>query len=244
MVKEKDEKPKKACEKCGGAGFIFTEKGIEPCECHANYLLRCRIAAAGIPSRYKNKTIESFKGSDRKRRELRNFAKDYVKTFKPRMEQEEKKGLLYIGVPGCGKTHLAVGILKSIIEKGYAGYFCNVVDFFARLRDSYGGDTSYDEMDMIDKVSKADLLVLDDLGAENPTEWASDRLYTLINRRYESNLPVIVTTNKMDMEQLQQHIGKRIVSRLCEMCHYVDSFPNEDWRMKDFEKEYHAKQKK
>jgi len=235
MAKEKRKSERKLCEKCGGTGFVFTEKGPVPCECHAEFLLRHRMAASGIPPRYKNKTIDSFKGNDKKRKTLRNEAKAYAKSFKPRIDTENKKGLLYIGITGCGKTHLAIGILKAVIEKGYTGYYCNVVDFFAKLRDTYSGDTSYDEMDMMDKVSRVDLLVLDDLGAEHPTDWMRDRLYTLVNRRYESYLPIIVTTNKNDLTDLGVHVGKRIVSRLCEMCQDIDSFPDEDFRMKDIE---------
>jgi len=221
------------CEKCGGSGFIFTNEGTVPCECRENMLLQQRIRAAGIPPRYKNKTIDTFKGNDKKRRTLRSEAKAYVKTFNPTLEEHPKKGLMFFGCTGCGKTHLAVGILKGAIEKGYTGYYCNVVDFLARLRDTYSGDTAYDEMDMIDKVSSVDLLVLDDLGAEKPSDWMRDRLYTLVNRRYESNLPILVTSNKTDTEDLQEHVGRRIVSRLCEMCQLVEDFPDEDFRMRN-----------
>jgi len=244
MSKEKEEKRKKTCEKCGGTGFVFTEKGTEPCECRNESLFQQRLAAAGIPPRYKNKTIESFSGNDNKRKNLRSDARAYVNGFKTRETQEHKRGLLYIGVTGCGKTHLATGILKAVIEKGYSGHFCNVVDFLARLRDTYAGDTSYDEMDMIDKVSKVDLLVLDDLGAEKSSEWIRDRLYTLVNRRYESNLPLIVTTNKMDIRELEEHVGNRIVSRLCEMCQIMDSFPDEDYRMKGLDPQYKTARKR
>jgi len=244
MAKEKEEKRKKPCEKCGGTGFVFTEKGTEPCECRNESLFQQRLSAAGIPPRYKNKTIESFAGNDNKRKTLREEARKYVNGFKTRETQEHKRGLLYIGITGCGKTHLATGILKAVIEKGYSGHFCNVVDFLARLRDTYGGDTTYDEMDMIDKVSKVDLLVLDDLGAEKSSEWIRDRLYTLINRRYESNLPLIVTTNKMDIKELEEHVGNRIVSRLCEMCHIMDKFPDEDYRMKNLDPQYKTARKR
>ena len=232
MAKRKEEKRKNVCEKCGGTGFILTEKGAVPCECRADQLRRQRLAAASIPYRYKNKSIDSFKGNDKKRKALRNEAKAYVKSFKPRRKNEAKQGLLFIGCTGCGKTHLAVGILRAVIDKGNTGYFCNVVDFFMRLRDTYYGDTTYDEMDMIDKVNSVDLLVLDDLGAEKPSEWMRDRLYTLVNRRYESNLPLLVTSNMEDLVELTDHVGERIVSRLCEMCAVVDNFPDQDYRMK------------
>jgi len=229
MTKGKESEGKKVCEKCGGALYIPTEDGAVPCDCLPAALMKQRLRAANIPPRFQQKTIESFKGNDKKRKQLRTDAKVYVQGFPP---QESKKGLLFMGTTGCGKTHLAIGILKATIEKGYTGYYCNVIDFFTRLRDTFRGDTEYDEMDMLDKISKVDMLVLDDLGAEKSTDWVRDRIYAIVNARYEQNLPVLVTTNKMDLAELEDHVGKRIVSRLCEMCLIRDQFPDEDYRMK------------
>jgi len=234
MAKEKKDVEKKVCEKCGGRQFILTDEGPVPCECRQAELLKKRLKAAKIPSRYKNKTIKSFISDDPQRKKLHLNAEAYVKGFSS-SEIEMKKGLLFMGDTGCGKTHLAVGILKNIIEKGFKGYFYNIADFIARLRDTMGGDADYDEMDLLEEISKVDFLVLDDLGTEKPTEWVLDRLYTLINLCYERNLPVVVTTNKMDIIELENHVGKRIVSRLCEMCQIIDNFPKEDYRKKDLE---------
>ena len=110
------------------------------------------------------------------------------------------------------------------------------MDFFTRLRDTFAGDTEYDEMDLLDKVARVNLLVLDDLGAEQPSVWKLDRLYALVNKRYEQNSPIIVTTNKLDVNDLEDFIGPRIVSRLCEMCQIMDKFPNADYRKKDLGK--------
>ncbi len=232
MQKEKkDVKRKDVCEKCGGTGFIISEKGIVPCECRAEYLLKQRLAAAAIPPHYRNKSIDTFKGNDKKRRQLRNDVKAYVSSFKPQTKGETKKGLLFIGCTGSGKTHLAVGILKAIIEKGYTGYYGNVVDFLAALRNTFSGDSTVKEMDIFDKFMAVDFLVLDDIGAEKPSDWMRDRLYMLVNRRYESNLPILVTTNK-DIVELEEHVGKRTVSRLCEMCQIIEDFPDDDYRMK------------
>lgn len=237
MRKKKKKDKNSVCEKCGGTLFVFTENGPVPCECREEHLKRQRLKSARIPPRYVNKSISTFKGKDKKRRELRNDANLYVKQFSPESEGPYKKGFLYMGPTGCGKSHLATGILKAIIEKGYTGYYCNVVDFFAKLRDTYGGDTAYDEMDMIDRVNSVDFLVLDDLGAEKPSAWMRDRLYAVVNRRYESNLPILVTTNKTDVVELEEHVGKRIVSRLCEMCVIVDNFPDDDYRMMDLDEQ-------
>lgn len=196
-------------------------------------MIQQNLAAARIPRKFHNKSMDTFKARDKKRKTLRSDIQNYIKGFKPDNVGEARRGLLFMGGVGTGKTHLAISILRAVIEKGYTGYYCNVADFLARLRDSYGGDTSYDEMDMIDLVSRVDFLVLDDLGAEKPTDWMRDRLYNIINRRYETNRPVLVTTNLIDIDELEEHVGKRIVSRLCEMCQICDHFPADDWRKRE-----------
>ncbi|HQH12597.1 MAG TPA: ATP-binding protein [Candidatus Sumerlaeota bacterium] len=222
------------CAKCGGRQFIFNPDGTTvACECRAAALAQLRLKKAEIPPRFINKSVDSFSGAEKKISQLRTSAKAFINNFP---SPADKKGLIFMGTTGCGKTHLAIGILKAVIEKGYTGYYCNVVDFFTRLRDTFAGDTEYDEMDLLDKVARVNLLVLDDLGAEQPSVWKLDRLYALVNKRYEQNSPIIVTTNKLDVNDLEDFIGPRIVSRLCEMCQIMDKFPNADYRKKDLGK--------
>jgi DNA replication protein DnaC len=243
MLKQKKATKDKVCEKCGGRLFILTKEGTVECECREDYLTKLRLNASGIPRRFKNKTVNSFKGRDKKTKDLRSFANSYIKCFNPRIEGST--GLLFMGGTGCGKTHLAIGIMRAIIEKGFTGHYCNMVDFFALLRDSYGGDVDYDEMDMIDRATSVDILVMDDIGAEKPSLWMLDRLYNVVNRRYESNLPILVTTNKLDIKDLEDHVGKRVVSRLCEMCQILDSeFPDIDYRMKGLDFQVNSVRKK
>ena len=86
------------------------------------------------------------------------------------------------------------------------------------------------EADLFDEAREVDLLVLDDLGAEKTSEYVTDRLYVLINGRYEYDKATLVTTNR-SLKELQQQVGPRIVSRLCEMCVPIE-FPPEDYRMR------------
>ncbi|HPB29829.1 MAG TPA: ATP-binding protein [Candidatus Sumerlaeota bacterium] len=233
MPGRKQQKKESVCEKCGGVLFLFTPTGIEPCECQREVYFQRRLSRAGIPPKYRNKSIDTFTAQDRVRKTLRNDALAYVNAFSPRpTDGSLMKGLMFMGGVGCGKTHLAIGILHDIIRKGYTGYYCNVVDLFMKMRDTYRGDVNYDEMDIIDRAVAPDLLVLDDIGAENTSDWSLDRLYNIINRRYENNRPIIVTTNYLNQEELAEQVGRRIVSRLCEMCQICDRFPKEDFRMR------------
>jgi len=217
------------CPTCGGTGIVVALDGASAkCPCGAWDRGRIAVAAAGarIPERYRGKTLATFKSAknDRVRRELREHAMAYAVGFKP-----DDRGLLLVGDTGCGKTHIAVGILTEVLRRGFTGMYCNVTDLLKRLRETYRENSDDHEAEILDEADQADLLVFDDLGAEKATEWVRDRLYLVINRRYENMKPVIVTTNCSEAE-LKERLGPRIVSRLHEMCDRVQEFPKEDYR--------------
>ncbi len=218
------------CEKCGGNGLVMGEDGIVTrCGCGAWEELQRqeRYRLAQIPPKFRNKSLKSFlaSGSDPRRRHAKEFCQSYALGFRPGME----KGLFLRGNTGTGKTHLAVGILMEVLNNGHRGMYCNVTDLLDRLRGSYRQGSSEDETDILAEMEETDLLILDDLGAERATDWVRDRLYLIVNRRYENNKPLIVTTN-CDSAELTDRVGPRIVSRLYEMCAPVDKFPEEDYR--------------
>ena len=216
------------CPKCQGYGFILSDLEATPCGCRKHQLVAQRLTQARIPRKFLNKTLDNFSGGGKICKEVLKAARDYVKGFHLR---EEMKGLRIFGVVGSGKSHIAVAILKEIIKKGYTGLYFNVPELLQKIRESYSSESDEGEAGILDMVSETDLLVLDDLGADAASGWVRDRLYLLINRRYETNKPTIVTTS-FDLEELRTQLGKRIVSRLCEMCSEFEDLPSEDYRMK------------
>ena len=209
-------------------------------EWQAQYLAELRLERARIPRRFLGKTFDSFKtGSSAKRKAIFDAAKGWVNTFKLELNDAQREldkpfkdsGLLIQGVVGCGKTHLAVAILQAVIRKGYSGLYYNMPDLLSDIRATYSNDSSVTESDLLEEINQPDLVVLDDLGAEVARDWVNDRLYLIVNRRYESCKPVIVTTN-LSLEELTEKLGERTVSRLCEMCHAFAEFPAEDYRKK------------
>ncbi len=140
----------------------------------------------------------------------------------------EKKGLILIGNNGVGKTHLACSIANKLIENGTPVIYGTLINLLAELRNSYDIDKNISEMEIIKLYENVDLLIIDDLGKEKPSEWGLEKLFTIINSRYENNLPVIITTNynqKSLMERLSLNgeieTAKSIISRLYEMCYLV-----------------------
>ncbi|MEO8376556.1 MAG: ATP-binding protein [Candidatus Sumerlaeota bacterium] len=218
------------CDKCHGAGYVVKDGVAHRCDCGIMEAFegRVRVGSAEVPRRFATKDFTNFKAEkkDRDRGTVLETAKAYANTF----NGGESEGLLLRGITGCGKTHIAIAILKEVIRRGYSGYYANFNDLLSRIRDSYNADSGASEAELLDAVDSAQLLVLDDVGAESTTDWVRDRLYLIVNRRYENALPTIITTN-CDEAELQARVGPRIVSRLYEMCSFdFPPFPKQDFR--------------
>ncbi len=228
-LKSESKKPAdlESCTECGGYGWIIKDDRAFPCDCpgRLNQAVQNRIRIAGIPPRFLSKTLATFEAKDLARRQIKDAARSYAMSFTP-----EHGGLIMRGGVGSGKTHVAVAILKEVLGKGYFGVFWNFNDLLSHLRASYNRDAVESEDRVLAPLDRADLLVLDDLGTESVSDWVRDRLYLIINRRYESGAPTIITTNCEEAE-LEARVGPRIVSRLCEMCSDpFPPFPDQDWR--------------
>ena len=140
----------------------------------------------------------------------------------------EKKGLVLVGNNGVGKTHLACSIANKLIENGTPVIYGTLINLLAELRNSYDTDNNISEMEIIKLYENVDLLIIDDLGKEKPSEWGLEKLFTIVNSRYENNLPVIITTNYNQNALVERlsfngeiETAKSIISRLYEMCYLV-----------------------
>ncbi|MFH0793652.1 MAG: ATP-binding protein [bacterium] len=219
------------CAKCDGYGYIMKEDGAVACECQDDIQALVRLRDARIPERFASKQLETFEARDKVRREVKRTALSYVQAFNLK-NRLQRLGIMLEGPVGCGKTHIAVGILKGVIAKGYTGLYYNIAELFKDIRATFDEESELIEDDILERVAGVELLVLDDLGAEHATPFVLDRLYLMINRRYEDCLPLIVTTN-CDWETLTRRLSERITSRLTEMCNKFVPFPEEDYRRKN-----------
>lgn len=152
---------------------------------------------------------------------LKNYSEKLVKGI-------EKKGLILVGNNGVGKTHLACSIANELIENGIPVIYGTLINLLAELRNSYDTENNISEMEIIKLYKNVDLLIIDDLGKEKPSEWGLEKVFTIINSRYENNLPVIITTNYNQNSLLERlslngeiETAKSIISRLYEMCYLV-----------------------
>jgi DNA replication protein DnaC len=215
------------CEECFGTGTkVDPVKGALPCPCRKSDQFRKLIAAARIPRRYAKCTFANFTSvpgtsQDNALLHAHKFANEY-----PAVE----RGLLFMGPAGVGKTHLAVSIIRDLIQKGFAGLFYEFGSLLKEIQDSYNPISKSSELRVLAPVFQADVLVLDELGATVPTDWVRDTMYQIINKRYNDNKLTIFTTNYLDKnKELEERINYRLRSRLFEMCTNV-VIDGEDYR--------------
>jgi DNA replication protein DnaC len=109
--------------------------------------------------------------------------------------KDPKGWLVLVGASGCGKTHVAAAIANRCIESGIPALFVVVPDLLDHLRAAYKPDAEIAYDDLFEQVRNAPVLVLDDLGTQSATPWAEEKLFQIMNHRYNARLPTVVTTN-------------------------------------------------
>lgn len=219
------------CPICFGSGMeIVAGEGARRCGCRKRDLYSVQIRSARIPRRYEKCHFNTYETDDRTNFRARKLANDFANEF-PAVDQ----GLLFIGPVGVGKTHLAVSILKGLIERGIPCLFYEFGELLKEIQDSYNPNTKASELGVLAPVLNVEVLVLDELGASKPTDWVRDTMAHIINTRYNNKKATIFTTNYADERQndreetLEDRIGVRLRSRLFEMCKTIE-MKGQDYR--------------
>jgi len=158
----------------------------------------------------RNMTFDSF---DHKRLDLPPEQRQNLRTaFDQALEfaRSPEGWLIFQGVNGCGKTHLAAAIANHQLAQGKPVFFVVVPDLLDHLRSTFSPDSkiSYDEFS--EKIKEVPLLILDDFGEQSATPWAQEKLYQLINYRYNARLPMVVTTC-LSLDEIETRISSRMV---------------------------------
>ena len=229
------------CPICAGVGLVqvASASGLwvsRACECQETEREERRLGAAHIPKRYRNCALDTFdsgfKGADPSLAKGLLTARRFVEEFPA---NTGGKGLLFTGSIGVGKTHLAVGVLRRLVrERGVKGLFCDYRELLKNIQNSYNPQVSTTELELLRPVFAAEVLVLDDLGAQKPNDWVWDTVALILNTRYNDKQTTIITTNYPDLpaaggalsdieraareQTLGDRIGDRMRSRLSEMC--------------------------
>ncbi len=211
------------CPVCGGLGFVRYDLPVEhpdfgklfPCPRNhrANDAERqAQLRKIGNLDALADKTFDNFiiDSDSWQPDEQRSVANAYRLAID--YAQNPQGWLLFEGGYGCGKTHLAAAVGNARVSQGEVALFITVPDLLDHLRAAYapGSDEAYDSL--FERVRGAALLILDDLGVENPSAWAQEKLFQLFNHRYMYKLPTVITTNA-DLDRMDGRIKSRILDK-------------------------------
>lgn len=166
--------------------------------------------SSNLGTRFMNRTFGNFDT----RRDKAAYEKCLAYSKRENLFTDNRNSLLIFGGYGTGKTHLAAAISNSLIDKGIPVLFATYADHLEHIREEFDktGQKKYLSM-----MKNTPMLVLDDMGKERLTSWSAEILFSVINYRYEHKLPFVLTTN-LNENQLGNHMGGAVYSRMCEMC--------------------------
>ncbi len=216
---------------CDGDGFVIDEatNTASDCGCRAARIAgaRTKSLAGRIPRRYQGVSFDRPPVSDiaRSAPDQIRAVRRYVRTIEANLDAG--KGLWIQGDVGTGKTTLAMLVSKTALDAGRSVAIYSLPRLLNLLRESM--DSEKGMVDFMDRLTSVDLLHLDDLGAENQTDWVLEQLYSIVNSRYEAERTIVATTNLMP-DELSERLGARTVSRLVEICGDLIPLYGEDKR--------------
>jgi DNA replication protein DnaC len=211
-----DEPGDTVCPICQGAGWLranvpvgdpFFGRAI-PCECtiqererrNAESLQRLSALDA-----FRNRTFDNFDAKVAGVADGYEVAREYA--------SDPYGWLVLRGAVGCGKTHLAAAIANEAVRMRIPVLFAVVPDLLDHLRATFSPTSAIQYDELFEGVRSTFLLVLDDLGTESATPWAQEKLFQLINHRYNNQLPTVITTNRR-LESLDERIVSRLGDRV------------------------------
>lgn len=204
---------------CGGAGYYCLDVPISDpnfghliaCECtHRNRMHRRQEELVQLSNlqAFDDKTFASFNPDVAGARSVFVICQRYARN---------PQGWLFLfGGYGCGKTHLAAAIANEAIRRECPTMFSVVPDLLDHLRSTFGPSSEVEYDERFELIRNIPLLVLDDLGTESTTPWAREKLFQLMNHRYNHRLPTVITSNG-DLDKLDPRLHSRLQDvALCE----------------------------
>lgn len=175
------------------------------------------LQQAAIPQRFIERTLDTFKATTPEQQHAFRVATDFASNF----EAHYKKGswLVFSGLPGTGKSHLAAGILQAIMP-AYLGKYFTCMEVIQYIRSTWRKESEASEVDVLSEFASLPLLVIDEIGMQYGTESEQNHLFDVLDRRYRDMMPTILLTNQ-NKEGFRQYVGDRIYDRMTECARWV-----------------------
>ena len=173
---------------------------------------KAKINGAAIPERFRDRTLDTYIAKTSGQKKALAFSKEYAENF----DQVMKAGrcAIFVGKPGTGKTHLAIGIALEIIQQKRSPVFVTVQRLIRRVKDSWSNQNET-ESEIVNVFASPDLLILDEVGVQFGSDFEKQILFDVLNERYEKLKPSILLSN-IPGDQLADYLGERVTDRLRE----------------------------
>lgn len=171
-----------------------------------------KISDSEIPERFRDRTLQSYIAKNHGQEKALEFATDYAQNFEAVMKSG--RSAIFCGKPGTGKTHLAVGIGLSIIDRHSVG-FITVQRMVRRVKDAWRKDSELSESEVINMLVWPSLLIIDEIGVQFGTEFEKNLMFDILNERYEKRRPTILISN-LPAAEVKAFLGERVYDRLRE----------------------------
>lgn len=172
-----------------------------------------RIGHAGIPPRFQSRTLDTYTASTEGQKAALAFARDYAAGFDVVMETGQSA--VFIGTPGTGKTHLAIGIALAIMGQGRSALFTTAIRALRRVKETWARGSEETEREAIEALVYPSLLVLDEVGIQFGSDTEKLILFDVLNERYEQRKPTLLLSN-LTLPEVRDYLGERIFDRLRE----------------------------
>lgn len=229
------------CSKCGNRGIYLKGNVAYQCDCVQEHTKRKRCSQSRLPSKLQKHSLNKFDFSyypneafhEKTGKTFKEIAQAVHKAALDFAEKNVKKaggkGLFIYGNVGSGKTYLCSAIANYLLDQGQEVLFIVVPDLLDEIRATYSGESEVSEIQVLRFARDIPVLILDDLGAHNYTEWACNKIYSIINCRLNNNAPTVINSN-LNLGQIERFLGERTTSRIVELCDIYGLFAPKDIR--------------
>ena len=180
-------------------------------------LKNAQMESARIPTRFSGKTLASFKAESVEQQRALSVAQSFVADW----SDTSKKGswLVFSGLPGTGKSHLAIAILQALMP-AHVGRYMTCMELIQSIRSTWRKDSEKSEVEILDELSALPLLVIDEVGVQYGTDSEQNHIFDVLDRRYRDLMPTILLTNQ-DKEGFRAFVGDRVYDRMTECARWV-----------------------
>jgi len=175
------------------------------------------IERAAVPRRFIGRTFDNFNATTPEQQRALDVARGYADTFDQRFKAGH--GLVFSGMPGTGKSHLAAAILQVVLPR-HTGLYVTCMGLIRMVRNTWRRDSAQSEQDVLNMLAGVDLLVIDEIGVQYGTDGEQTVLFEVLDQRYQDKVPTILLTNQ-DKDGFKGYVGERSFDRLTETSRWV-----------------------